>query len=291
MSEVASLVIKVDSSGAKSATTELDRLSAGGKRAERATADLTRAAKLAGAALGASMVGATAAYVALADKASVLSSRLKLATGSQEAFNKAQADTFRIAQETGSELDSVVNLYARLAQSSTELGLSQSEVSQLTESVTQAFIVSGATAQEASGGIRQLTQALAGGTVRAEEFNSILENSPRIVQAMADHFGVSFGKVRTLVNDGKVSSEEFARAMLDSAEKIEAEYAQMPLTVSRATQEVRNALLGLVGDSNSAAGATSGLAGSIQELARTLESREVKDGFNAMVTGVVSVST
>lgn len=288
--ETASLIIKVDSTGAKSATADLDKLTDGSKRAERATADLTRAAKVAGTVLGAAMVGATAAFVKLADKAAVLNSRLKLATGSQEAFNKAQADTFRIAQETGSELDSVVNLYARLAQSSGELGLSQAEVAQMTESVTQAFIVSGATAQEASGGIRQLTQALAGGTVRAEEFNSILENSPRIVQALADHFGVSFGKVRTLVNDGKVSSEQFARAMLESAQKIETEYAQMPLTVSRATQEVRNALLGLVGDANEATGATSGLAESVQKLARTLESQEVKDGFNTIVSGVVSVT-
>lgn len=288
--ESATLILKVDSTGAKSATRDLDQLEKGSKRAERATADLTRAAKVAGTVLGAAMVGATAAFVKLADKAAVMNSRLKLATGSQEAFNKAQADTFRIAQATGSELGSVVELYARLAQSSGELGLSQAEVTQMTESVTQAFIVSGATAQEAAGGIRQLTQALAGGTVRAEEFNSILENSPRIVQAMADHFGVSFGKVRTLVNDGKVSSEQFARAMLESAQKIQSEYAQMPLTVARATQEVRNALLGLVGDTNEATGATSGLAESVQKLARVLESQEVKDGFNTIVSGVVSVT-
>src|SRR5690606_34999528 len=126
-------IIKVDSTGARSATRDLDQLEKGGKRAERATADLARAAKVAGAVLGTAMVGATAAYVKLADKAAVLSGRLKLATGSQEAFNKAQADTFRIAQETGSELGSVVELYARLAQSSGELGLSQAEVAQMTE--------------------------------------------------------------------------------------------------------------------------------------------------------------
>lgn len=290
--ETASLIIKVDSRGVKSASADLDKLTAGAGKAERATGALTGAWKvLTTVAASAALTKAVGAYVRLADASANMSARLRLATQSQEEFTAAQEATFRIAQSAGTELEGVVNLYGRLAQASTQLGLSQAQVAQLTETVTQAFTVSGATSQEAAGGIRQLTQALAGGTVRAEEFNSIIESSPRIVQALADHFGVSFGKVRQLVNEGKISSEQFAAAMLSASAKIQAEFDQMPLTVSRATQEVRNALTGLVGEVDNAEGATSRLAETIAGLARTLESQEVRDGFQAFVGGVVTATS
>lgn len=290
--ETATLIIKVDSRGAKSASADLDRLTGASSKAERATDGLTRAWRTAAGVLSAAAVArVTRAYLDAADASANMAARLRLATKSQEEFTAAQEATFRIAQSAGTELEGVVNLYGRLAQSSTQLGLSQAQVAQLTETVTQAFTVSGATSQEAAGGIRQLTQALAGGTVRAEEFNSIIESSPRIVQALADHFGVSFGEVRKLVNDGKISSEQFAAAMLNASDKIGAEFRQMPLTVSRATQEVRNALTGLVGSADEAAGASAGLAETIAGLARTLESQEVRDGFQTFVGGVVTATS
>lgn len=286
--ETASLILKVDSSGAKSASADLDRLTSSSGKAERATDGLSRAWRTAAGVLSAAAVArVTRAYLDAADTAANMTARLRLATKSQEEFTAAQEATFRIAQSAGTELEGVVNLYGRLAQSSTQLGLSQAQVAQLTETVTQAFTVSGATSQEAAGGIRQLTQALAGGTLRAEEFNSIIESSPRIVQALADHFGVSFGEVRKLVNDGKISSEQFAAAMLNATDKIGTEFRQMPLTVGRATQEVRNALLNLVGSADEAAGASAGVSESIQQLARTLESPAVRDGFQAFISGVV----
>jgi len=290
--ETASLIIKVDSRGAKSASADLDRLTSSSGKAEKATDGLSRAWRTAAGVLSAAAVArVTRAYLDAADASANMTARLRLATQSQEEFAAAQAATFRIAQSTGTELEGVVNLYGRLAQSSAQLGLSQAQVAQLTETVTQAFIVSGATSQEAAGGIRQLTQALAGGTVRAEEFNSIIDSSPRIVQALADHFGVSFGEVRKLVNDGKISSEQFAAAMLNASDKIGAEFRQMPLTVSRATQEVRNALMQLVGSADEAAGASAGLAETIAGLARTLESQEVRDGFQTFVSGVVTATS
>ena len=291
MTETASLIIKVDSSGAQRASADLDRLTSSSGKAEKATDGLSRAWRTAAGVLSAAAVArVTRAYLDAADTAANMTARLRLATKSQEEFAAAQAATFRIAQSAGTELEGVVNLYGRLAQSSTQLGLSQAQVAQLTETVTQAFTVSGATSQEAAGGIRQLTQALAGGTLRAEEFNSIIESSPRIVQALADHFGVSFGEVRKLVNDGKISSEQFAAAMLNATDKIGAEFRQMPLTVGRATQEVRNALLNLVGSADEAAGASAGLSESIQQLARTLESPAVRDGFQTFISGVVTAT-
>jgi tape measure domain-containing protein len=291
MTEVAGLIIKVDSQGAKIATGDLDRLTAAGGRSERAADGLARSWKVAGAAIGTAAVGATAAFVQMAEAHQNATSRLRLATSGAEEFNAAYSATYDIAQRTGTALDGVAGLYARLAQSSTELGLSQGQIAQVTETVTQAFIVSGATAQETAGGIRQLTQAMAGGTLRAEEFNSIIESSPRIVQALADHFGVSFGKVRQLVNDGKVSSQEFAQALLAASQAVQGEFSLMPVTIGRAMQEVRTALQAMVGGANASSGATDKLATAIRGLARELESEAVRDGFATVVGGVSELIT
>ena len=291
MAETASLVIKVDSSGAARASGDLDRLGRSAQDAEGKIGLIPGAMKLIGTvAASAAIATATGAYIRMADASANMAARLKLATGSTAEFNRAQTATYQLAQRTSSDLESVVNLYARLSQSSTELGLSQNQITDVTEAVTLGFQLSGASAQEASGGIRQLTQAMAGGTLRAEEFNSIIESAPRIVQALADHFGVSFGKVRQLVNEGKISSEEFAKALQSGLEEMRGEFDTMPTTVGRATQKVRNALMGLVGDADEASGATSGLAEGIEDLAKLLESQSVKNGFAAIIGGLTEVT-
>ena len=290
MTETASLIIKVDSRGAESASRDLDKLTGASGRAEGKVGLLTGAYKaFAAVAASAALAQTVGMYVRLADESANMSARLRLATKSQDEFNVAQRATFEIAQRTSGELGSVVDLYAKLSQATGELGLTQGQVLQMTETITQAFTVSGASAQEAAGGLRQLGQAMAGGTLRAEEFNSIIDSSPRIVQALADHFGVSFGKVRTLVNDGKISSEQFAQAMLAASEKVQAEFDQMPLTVGRATQQVRNSLLNLVGEVDSAEGASAGLAETIERLARLLESDETRQAFEVVI-GLVAAT-
>src|SRR5690606_4012937 len=151
-------------------------------------------------------------------------------------------------------------LYAQLSQTT---AMGQERILALTKTISQAFTVSGAGAQETSNGLRQLQQAMAGGVLRAEEFNTIIETSPRIVQALADHFKISFGQVRKYVNDGKITSQEFAKALEASAESVQRDFDKMPLTVAKATTQVRNALLKLVGDADSTEGASKDLAKAI----------------------------
>lgn len=290
MTETASLVIKVDSTGAARASGDLDKLGRSAKGAEEKIGLIPGAMRLVSAvAASAAVATATSAYIAMADASANMAARLKLATGSTEEFNRAQAATYQIAQRSSTELASVVDLYAKLSQSTGELSVSQSDLLQLTESITQTFQISGASAQEASGGLRQLSQAMAGGVLRAEEFNSIIESAPRLVQAMADGMGIAFGDVRKHVNDGKVSSEILVNALLTQSQTIQAEFDQMPLTVGRAMTQLRNSLTGLVGDADEAGGASKNLATAISDLARTLESAEVKDGFASFVNGLSQV--
>ncbi|MFC3715591.1 tape measure protein [Luteimonas soli] len=231
---------------------------------------------------------AVGSFVRMADEAANLSGRLRLVTKSQDEFNRAQQQTFRIAQDTSAEWGSIVQLYTQLAQTT---GMGQERILALTKVVSQAFVVSGSNAQETANGLRQLQQAMAGGILRAEEFNTINETGSRIVQALADHFGIAFGDVRKYVNAGKVSSEDFAAALLKASGEIQDDFNKMPLTVERATQQVRNALLKLVGDTDQASGASADLAEAIAGLARVLESDDTKRGFGEMVNGLAAIIT
>lgn len=243
--------------------------------------------QLAGVVSAYAALRAVRTYTELADQAANLSARLRLATKDQAAFDAAYRGTFEIAQRTASEWDSVAGLYARLSQS-TNLG--QQRILALTETIGQAFQVSGAGAQDAGRGITQLTQAIAGGVLRAEEFNSLIETAPRLVQALADYFGVSFGKVRQLVNDGKVSTEDLVAALEQGGASIQKEFNQLPSTVSRATQQVKTALLALVAGADDGSRASRELALGISGLATTLQSPAVRAGFESFIGGLVATA-
>lgn len=224
-------------------------------------------------------------YADVSDQASKLTGRLRLVTKTQEEFNRAYSGTYKLAQDSQADWQSVVNLFSQLTQTT---GQSQERILNLSKIIGQAFRVSGASAQETSDGLRQLQQAIAGGTLRAEEFNTIIDTAPRIVQALADHFGISFGQVRKYVNDGKISSQEFMRALEEAADSIQSDFNKLPKTVQGSITQVRNALIGMVSDTNTATGASNDLAQGISDLAVTLNSPQVKQGFQALVQGASS---
>ena len=221
-------------------------------------------------------------YADVSDQASKLTGRLRLVTKTQEEFNRAYSGTYKLAQDSQADWQSVVNLFSQLMQTT---GQSQERILNLSKIIGQAFRVSGADAQETADGLRQLQQAIAGGTLRAEEFNTINATGSRIVQALADHFGIAFGDVRKYVNAGKISSQEFMQALEEAADSIQSDFNKLPKTVQGSLTQVRNALIGLVGDTNTATGASNDLAQGISDLAVTLNSPEVKQGFHALVQG------
>src|SRR5690606_19443261 len=232
-------------------------------------------------------IRAGGAYLRLADEGANLSGRLRLATKSQQEFNKVHRETFRIAQETSSEWSSIVGLFVQLQQST---GRANDEILELSKTISQSFTVSGSSVQDAQRGMVQLPQAIAGGTLRAQEFQTLTETNSRLVQALADELGIAAGKVRKYVNDGKVSSEILLSAIRNSARRIEEEYGRLPLTVGRATQQVRNALMKLVGDTDQAEGASRDLAEAISDLATFLGSDEARNGLAALITGLTTVA-
>lgn len=228
-----------------------------GKAANQASGDLRRVDAASNALSGtfkrlAAAAGAAIGVRALtgsADAYTRVTNTLRLATASADELSTAYARVFQIAQKTGQPVEDVATLYNRAARSAEMLGLSQQQVAQVTEFVNKAITVSGSSAAAASGAITQLGQALAQGTVRAEEFNSIQEGAPALIQAVEKTLGLQAGQLRLLALEGKLSSQTFVQGML--ANKTVAEdFTKTQRTVAQEIVKLRNEFTNLVGKLN-----------------------------------------
>ena len=249
----------------------LDRYTKSAERSDRASRLLDSAAKLLTGSLGAlGALDISRRIIALSDAYIAMNGRLAIATRSTSDLAAAQGRLFTIAQDARQRLEDVTQLYTRLSIGAKELGASQNDLFRFTEGVSKALLVTGTSGAQASGALLQLSQAVGSGIVRAEEFNSVLEGAPRILQAVADGYGsagVSIAQLRTKVLAGQVTSKEFFEAFLKGSEAIKGEAATIPATVGGAITLLQNALLKYVGESNTAREATSGLSGVIRTLA------------------------
>lgn len=218
------------------------------RRGERMSAGLSRSFNLAaGAALtyvGAiSAVGMAREFLRIADGAKQMEAQLRLATRESGNFAQAQQDVRRIAAETRTGLEEAANLYSTFQRNSAELGISQEEAARATETVTKAFQISGASAAEAAGGLRQFLQGLQSGALRGEELNSVLENAPRLAKLLADGLGVTVGQLRALGQEGDLAADKLINALTNKkfTDGIDAEFRELPVTFEQAMTQVENA--------------------------------------------------
>lgn len=206
-----------------------------------------------------------------ADGYASLNARLKLATNSASEFATAQAAVFNIAQRSGSDLVSVGDLYASLSRSTQQLGVSQSALLGVVESINQALVISGGSSESAAAALVQLGQGFSAGALRGEELNSVMEQAPRLAKAIADGLGVPIGKLREMGQAGELTAERVFSALQKSSGALQKEFEQMPITVSRATTEAGNSLLRLIGVIDQATGATGALALAISGVSRGVD--------------------
>src|SRR5690606_6197643 len=136
--------------------------------------------------------------IQVADRYTQLTAQIKLVTNTTQEYARAYQAVRDIARSTQADLSSTATLYARIANATRDMGASQQTVADITEAVNLSLRVSGASAAEASSAMLQLSQAFAGGVLRGEEFNSVIESSPRLIQAIAEGMGVTVGQMRSL---------------------------------------------------------------------------------------------
>ncbi len=206
-----------------------------------------------------------------ADAYNNLSARIKISTGEGAAFEAAMAGVQRVAVATRSSLEETANLYTRISEAGKTLKLSQDQVLGLVQTINQAIQVSGGSADSAQAAIVQLNQALQSGVLRGEEFNSIMEQSPRVAKALADGLGVGIGKLREMAEAGRLSSEVVIAALRGQSDAVAAEFAKLPPTVGGALQNLSTAWTVYVGDVDKVSGASKTAADAINALSRNLE--------------------
>lgn len=207
----------------------------------------------------------------LADEWNNMRARLQLALGAQADITKAMVDTETVAKDTYSGLEATANLYGRIAMAGKEMGLGQQQALETTKTINQAIQLSGASAEASNAAITQLIQGLQSGVLRGDEFNSVMEQSPRLAKAMADGLNVSIGQLRAMANEGELTSSTVIKALTKQADTIDKEFSALPVTVGRAVQNLQTEWMKFIGSLNDSHGATGIVAQAIESLSKHLD--------------------
>jgi tape measure domain-containing protein len=235
------------------------------------SAQLATLRNVVGAIAGGTLVGSLARDVAAtADAYTSLAAKIRLTTGEGEAFDRAFQGVQDVALRTGSALESTGTLFARIAEAGKLIGVSQAQALALTETITQAVAVSGTAAAGSEAALQQLIQGLQSGVLRGEEFNSVMEQAPRLARALADGLGVTTGELRKQAEAGRLSSEVVIKALQGQAQALQQEFSKLPPTVGRALQNLSTQWTVYVGEVDKSTGASAAAAQAIGFLAKHL---------------------
>ncbi|QHB72929.1 tape measure protein [Stenotrophomonas sp. 364] len=244
------------------------------------TAVLERAKGLLGADFG---KDAVKNLISMADRYAELSARIALSTKGLANVAAVQAEVFAISQRTSTALDGTVAVYATLARSVDDYGMSQRQQLAMTESINKALALSNTSTGGAASAVSALSQALSEGVLSTDKFNAVINASPRLAEALANGLGLSADAMRRMVADGAVSGQMMIDALAHQAGTLDTEFAQLPLTVGRSMEQLRNAVTQVVGEASEQLGASSTLASGIAFLASHM-------GTLATAVGVVALA-
>lgn len=235
-----------------------------------------------------SAVYITKQLMQIADTYTLMDNKLKLVTGSADELKYVQEGLYQQSLRSFSSYESSVDLYSRFAKATETLGTSQGELLRITETLNKAMIISGATQEESKNAIIQLSQGMASGVLRGEEFNSIMENGSRIAKMLADYLHTDVGGLRAMAMEGKITSETMIKAFAAATDTIENEFSKMQPTIDQAMTNLKTVFGRLLSDSNKSAEGTKSVAEEIMKLADAVE--EAKPGIIELFTGIIKAA-
>ena len=272
MVEESRLIISIDARNAERNARELNRelnnMTTNGIRAESQMNSMGPAFRsLAGYMAGVVTIGTA---ISKMDTYTGLQNRLKLVTDSQNELNQAMSDTFAIAQKTASSWDSAAMVYQRFADNADRLNITMKQTAALTETVSKAISVSGGTAASADAALVQFGQALASGVLRGEEFNSIAEQAPGLLKAIANGLDTNVGSLRGMAAEGKITADVLVKSLTKAQPYIDDLFNKTDFTISQSFTKLSNEVTKFIGEAGKANGAASGLSDAINVLANNL---------------------
>ena len=220
-----------------------------------------------------------------------MQNRLKLVTEGEEALQRAMEQTFAISQKSGAVWASTVQIYQRFLDVGNNLSMTQDDIARITETVSKAVAMSGATAESANAAIIQFSQGLASGVLRGQEFNSVAEQTPALMDAFARGLGKTRSELREMSKQGKLTTEVLIGALQNAEESTDALFGRMTLGVGATFNKLRNSTVQWVGEMNEASGATSVLVNGMNLLAENLDGAVFIAGTAALASLTKTIIT
>ncbi|MDP8051058.1 tape measure protein [Pasteurella atlantica] len=228
----------------------------------------------------------TRGLVEYADSYTEIANRMRLVNDTSAQVTSSMQSIFDISMMTNQSVSATSQIYQRFAQNAEQLSLSQSKIASLTETVSKAVAVSGASAASAQAALMQFGQSLASGVFRGQEFNSVAEQTPGLLMAIAKGLGVSIGELRKMANTGKLATSEVIRGLENAKNHVDKQFATRVLTISAALENLHTGTLKWIGEANELTGASTGIANSVSFLTDNVEAFSV-----ALATAGIAMAT
>ncbi|WP_136429927.1 tape measure protein [Haemophilus influenzae] len=195
-----------------------------------------------------------------ADSYTELQNRIRLVTNSQTAMVAATESVFDISLKTNQAVRATAQIYQRFAQNADRLNLSQLQVSELTETVAKSVAMSGASAESAQAALMQFGQSLASGVFRGDEFNSVMEQTPGLADAIAKGLGTTTGELKNLAKAGQLDIHTVIQALVKARDTVDNDFNKRVKTLSMSFTNLETSITKFSGEANSALGVTQKLA-------------------------------
>ncbi|OUK81234.1 phage tail tape measure protein [Enterobacter hormaechei] len=251
-----------------------DRLDKMGSNFDRASGSVSRfegALNKVGVAIAAAFTIETAKrLIAIGDEMATLQARITRLSPSIDTAKETMSALSAIASQTGNSLSETERLWESLTTALKSAGATNSQILALTSTLQKIGTIGGSSSEEMANALRQFGQSIAGGTVRAEEFNSILEQMPELARQIASGLGISIGDLRKRMLEGKLTAEDALNAIQKQSQSVNEEFDKMPVNIDRAKNSLDVAFKNAINDINQAIGLTSTLAGLMQSVADNL---------------------
>lgn len=253
------------STGTTAMNGALNRLSSSVQNAGRVMNGFNNALQLLGLGIAANEIKQYAdSWTRMGNKITTASQASGVQARSLESIRQS-ADNARIGMEA------YIDLYARIMRSSKGVIKSEQEVTDVTDTVSKAFAIAGATAAEQAAGVLQLSQALGSGVLQGDELRSLRENSPVLMQAIAEEFGTTVSGLKQLGAEGKLTTDRLVKAILSAKSQIDEQFNSTSSTIEQSLTIVKNAATQFIGVTDKMTGSSKIITQSLKGIAEHFE--------------------
>ncbi|HCI6724529.1 TPA: tape measure protein [Klebsiella pneumoniae] len=249
----------------------LDQMDAKFEQSSRSAGRFEGALNKVGVAIAAAFtIDAAKKLIAIGDEMVTLQARIARLSPSIDVAKETLASLSAIAAQTGNSLSETERLWESLTTALKETGATNSQILGLTSTLQKIGTIGGSSTEEMANALRQFGQSISGGIVRAEEFNSILEQMPELARQIAAGLGISIGDLRKRMLEGKLTAQDALNAIQRQSQSVNEEFDKMPVSIDRAKNSLDVAFKNAINDLNQAIGLTTTLAGLMQSVADNL---------------------